>query len=267
MNAAVTDRTEPRAAVLAITTPADLLRMAVEQNSDLDRLERLFALQQKWEEAQSKRAFTVGMAEFKKNPPEILKRTLVSYTTSKGTTEYMHADLYEVCAAVIPALATCGFSHSWDTVQLEGGYIETSCILTHAQGHSERRTLRASRDDSGGKNNIQAIGSTITYLERYTLLMAVGLSAKGIDDDGRGSGDRTSDKGEGKPENKPSENRQPEKQFYPQDKFDSNLPTWTKLIKAGTKSAADIIATVESKAPLTDAQKKSINDVKPEAAK
>jgi len=45
----------------------------------------------------------------------------------------------------------------------------------------------ASPDSSGGKNSIQAIGSTISYLERYTFMAATGLAAKGMDDDGGGA--------------------------------------------------------------------------------
>jgi hypothetical protein len=50
-------------------------------------------------------------------------------------------------------------------------------------GHSEENTLMAGKDDSGNKNGIQAIGSTVTYLQRYTLKAALGLAA-GADDDG-----------------------------------------------------------------------------------
>jgi hypothetical protein len=37
---------------------------------------------------------------------------------------------------------------------------------------------------SGSKNAIQAIGSAVTYLQRYTLLSATGLAAKNGDNDG-----------------------------------------------------------------------------------
>ena len=53
-------------------------------------------------------------------------------------------------------------------------------------GHSESTTLEAAADQSGGKNAIQAIGSTVTYLERYTLLALTGLATH-EDDDGAGS--------------------------------------------------------------------------------
>ena len=42
-------------------------------------------------------------------------------------------------------------------------------------------------DDSGNKNSIQQAGSTATYLQRYTLLPMLGLSAADRDEDDDGS--------------------------------------------------------------------------------
>lgn len=61
-----------------------------------------------------------------------------------------------------------------------------TCKITHIQGHSEETTLLAQPDASGSKNAIQAMGSTITYLERYTLLALTGLATH-EDDDGKAS--------------------------------------------------------------------------------
>ena len=66
--------------------------------------------------------------------------------------------------------------------------MSVTCTLTHEQGHSESVTLSAPFDTSGSKNAIQAIGSTITYLERYTLLAITGLSASDMEDDGAKGG-------------------------------------------------------------------------------
>jgi hypothetical protein len=63
--------------------------------------------------------------------------------------------------------------------------IAVTCVLTHKMGHSEETTLKAIPDTSGNKNTVQAIGSTVTYLERYTLLAAMGMAAAGMDNDGR----------------------------------------------------------------------------------
>lgn len=50
---------------------------------------------------------------------------------------------------------------------------------------------------------------------------------------------------------------------YAEDQFEKNLPAWTKLISDGKKTADQIIATVQSKATLSDAQKAKILAIKP----
>lgn len=46
-----------------------------------------------------------------------------------------------------------------------------------------------------------------------------------------------------------------EPKTYPQDRFDKQLPNWRKLIAEGKKTPDEIIATAESKFPLTEEQK------------
>lgn len=177
---------EPTAMVASATTPAHLLAMAVSQGADLDRLERLMALQERWEAGEARKAFTVAMTAFKAETIEVLKRKLVKFETRTGETTYMHAELSDVVEAVTPGLAKNQLSHRWD-IRQEPGSVTVDCILTHAAGHSERITMSAAPDDSGGKNKIQMIASTVTYLERYTLLAITGVATKGMDDDGRAS--------------------------------------------------------------------------------
>ena len=55
---------------------------------------------------------------------------------------------------------------------------------------------------------------------------------------------------------------QPELETYPDDKFNENFPIWSSLISDGRKTADDVIATVSSKASLTDDQKEAIRAVK-----
>ncbi len=47
---------------------------------------------------------------------------------------------------------------------------------------------------------------------------------------------------------------------YPQAEFDKLLPTWRKYIESGRKSAQELIDTVQTKAPLTEAQQKALRD-------
>ena len=168
----------------AVVTPMDMLQMAVSKGANLEQLQQLMDLQERWEKNQARKAYVEAMAQFKQNPPEILKAKQVAF----GDTRYMHATLGDVTKATVEALARHGFSHRWDTDQQDGGQIVVTCVITHSMGHSESTTLKAGRDESGKKNNIQALASTVTYLQRYTLLAACGLATKDMpDDDGRGA--------------------------------------------------------------------------------
>lgn len=187
----VVQQTKP--IVASTATPADLVRYALESGADLDRLERLMDMQIKWEANEARKAFAEAMAEFKKNPPTIFKDKHVEFRTDKGVTAYDHATIGNVVEKVVAALAEHGFSHKWTPARSEGGMISITCVVTHRLGHSEETKLEAGLDQSGGKNNIQAMSSTVSYLERYSLLAATGLATRDIqDDDGRGA-ERNSD--------------------------------------------------------------------------
>ncbi len=164
-------------------TPVDLISIAVQRGDDLAKIEKLMELQEHWEAGQAKKAYIKAMAAFKTNPPEILKQTKVSYSTNKGVTSYDHASLDHVATEINKSLSKYGLFASWSQDQTEG-LIKVTCKICHEDGHSEETSLSAASDLSGGKNAIQGLGSTITYLQRYTILALTGLAAKGMDSDG-----------------------------------------------------------------------------------
>lgn len=163
----------------ATVTPMHMLQAAMDRGADLDKLQQLMDLQQRWEASEARKAFVAAMTVFKANPPDIIKTKLVSY----GNTSYKHATLADVCAAAIQGLAQVGISHRWGVDQSDR--ITVTCVLTHELGHSERVSMTAPADTSGQKNPIQAIASAVSYLQRYTLLSITGLAARDQDDDGQ----------------------------------------------------------------------------------
>ena len=185
------DEPQTRTTSVVVTpTPGALLQLAVEQGADLDKLERLMALQERWEATEARKAYTRAMADFKLAAPRIAKDKTVGYKNRDGTlTGYTHATLGNVTATILGALAKHGFSHRWDVAQPGGGQVVVRCVLTHSQGHSETTVMSGGLDDSGKKNPIQQIASTVTYLQRYTLLAAVGMATDDQDDDGAAQAD------------------------------------------------------------------------------
>ena len=171
------------------TTPAHLLNIAIEKGADLDKLEKLMDLQMRWEQNNARKAYHEAMAQFKSNPPEIEKDKKVAY----GNTKYNHASLSNVTAKINSELSKYGLSASWTTTQTDKG-VTVTCKISHVLGHSEETSLTAGLDKSGAKNDIQALGSTISYLERYTILALTGLATSDMDDDGQATIEYITDK-------------------------------------------------------------------------
>lgn len=165
-----------------------VIEMAVNKGEGPETLEKLLALQERWEANEARKAYTKAMAAFKADPPNIVKDKLVSYDgKAGGRTQYRHATLANVTSVVSAALAKHGLAAAWKTDQ-ENGQVSVTCTVTHELGHSEITTLSAAPDNSGSKNPIQAIGSTVSYLERYTLLALLGLATYDPNDnDGAGA--------------------------------------------------------------------------------
>jgi len=170
-------------------SPASMLALAVQKGMAPETIAKLMDLRDRWEAAEAKKAFDSALAAFKKDPPELVKNKHVSFEHQNGggKTDYYHATLDEVSVKIGKALAPHGLSHRWDVEQLDGGMIRVTCVLAHSAGHAIKVPMQAGRDETGKKNNIQSVGSTVTYLQRYTLLAATGMAVKGQDDDGRGS--------------------------------------------------------------------------------
>ena len=152
---------------------------------DVTKLQALLEVKERWEKGEARKAFIVAMNAFKANPPEVLKKASVAFGSGTNKTAYKHATLDTASDAIGNALSRHDISHRWD-VQQEGAKIRVTCILTHSQGHSESVTMEAAPDTSGSKNAIQAVGSAVSYLQRYTLFTASGIAPKNVDDDGRG---------------------------------------------------------------------------------
>ena len=168
--------------------PNAVIMMAVQKGYDPAFIEKMMDLSERNEKNIARKAYHKAMAEFAANPPDIEKDKKVSYSTSKGTTAYSHAQLGTSAAKIQAALSPHGLHASWRTIQTDKS-IKIVCRITHELGHFEETDLSAGADDSGSKNSIQAIGSTISYLERYTLFALTGIASKDMDDDGKSAED------------------------------------------------------------------------------
>jgi hypothetical protein len=165
--------------VLAIT-PMDMLNRAVSSGADLDMIEKLMNLQERWEAGNARKAFERALASAKGEIPIVIRN-------ATGHNEKKYADFAAIAKAIDPILGRHGLSYRFKTLQTEKT-ITVTCVL-FGHGHSEETALTAGADTSGNKNAIQAIGSTLTYLQRYSLVQMLGLAAAKDDDGAMSTGD------------------------------------------------------------------------------
>ncbi len=187
----MTDNNVKQLREMPVLSPPQLLQQALASGAGIDVIDKLLSAQERWEHMQAKKAFNKAIARFKADPdrPAILKNVEVNFESRGGLTSYKHADLADMLAAVDPALAKHGL---WVRFKINSAEkVTVRCILGHEDGYSEEASeLSCLPDNSGGKNPIQAIGSAVTYLQKYTLGPALGLAAA-KDDDGRAAGQRS----------------------------------------------------------------------------
>lgn len=165
---------------LITVTPNVLVQLAVERDLDIDRLGKLLELQMRWEQENARKAFFGALSKFQSELPPILKTDRVD-AAKAGKRKF--ASLGTINEVIRPYLYGNGLSFRFRQHQSPEG-ISVTCIVSHRDGHSEETMLTAAADTSGGKNAIQSIGSSVTYLQRYTLVSALGLTTVDNDDDG-----------------------------------------------------------------------------------
>lgn len=172
------------------TSPLMLLDRAVMNGAAIDTLERLMALYERHEATKARKAFFDAKATFQKNRPQLQRGNTAKITTrdpAKQGYSYKFIDLNTIAEAMKDCLYDNGFSYEWK-IEKDNGEIKVTCILTHADGHSESTSMSAPDDDSGGKNKIQQKGSTVSYLQRYTLIGVLGITSADLDDDAHKAG-------------------------------------------------------------------------------
>lgn len=267
--------------------PKNLLALAISKQADPDTLSKLMDLQERWQANKAHQAYVAAMTAFKQDAPAVLKKNdVVDFTSSKGRTAYRYANLGSIVQEITATMGKHELSASWETAQ-NNKDVTVTCHITHVAGHRESVTLTGPIDESGNKNQIQAVGSTVTYLQRYTLLAALGL-ATGEDDDGRGGRQHNAPADQSKADQAPNDEmtilvlkvdykkRDDFKDFASERGYRYE---WLKeekkwSLSVPTEDAGDIIAELEGQgwisrdpSEMEQKVKESFPDSKPEASK
>lgn len=163
-------------------------RLATKPDLNIDVFERLLAARRSEEDREAERSFNAAISRAKGELSPVLKTNVVDFTSKAGSrTKYKYESFADVARVVDPVFARHGLSYRFSVGQ-QGKQVTVVCIVSHADGYSDKVRLEGEVDPgSTGMSMVQALGSALTYLQRYSLRAAIGLAA-GIDDDGRSAG-------------------------------------------------------------------------------
>jgi len=169
-------------------------KVAMMENIDVDKLERMMAMQMQWEERNARKLFdeAKARASAKLKHIKIVKNRSVAYDIDKTNKDkgqkvaFRYAALEDIDKLISPVLGeeNIDVSYKIEPNALPGWHTVV-CWLSHA-GHREPYPMPMPLDTSGGKGNAQAMGSTQMYGMRRALCGAFNLIPVGLDDDGMG---------------------------------------------------------------------------------
>lgn len=180
---------------LAQITPMGLLQDEYRKSPSIELAGQIVALQkaafenevarQRFEWEQQGRedviAFGRAMSKFKDDVPVILRNRPIK--DRQGNKLYDGVALEDVATPIMKALSALRITYRFKTADLDDGRTRVTCFL-RLEGtayEEEGSSLAAGVDISGGKDALKGVGSTVSYLEKYTLLASCGVHVHGTD--------------------------------------------------------------------------------------
>lgn len=172
---------------IAISSPMQLLQLALEKESGIDVIERLAALQREEREHRAKLAFYQAMHRAQSAV------TKIGVNASNPQTHSRYATYDKLDSALRPIYTKEGFSLSFDTEPIERlDSVRVICEVSHQEGHTRTYRIDMPADGKGPKGNdvmskTHATGAAISYGCRYLLKAIFNVAIGESDDDGNGA--------------------------------------------------------------------------------
>lgn len=174
-----------------------LLALAKDPTLNIDVFDRLIALQERTEDRQAERAFNEAFVRMQARLPRVKRDGRLEYPKEKDKPfgeKYLvtkFAKWETIDEAIRPVYTDEGFGLSFKIMPrtTEGGGLLIAAVLRHEDGHKDiGEPMPVPLDTSGGKNNVQAYGSALSYGKRYAAFAALNIVTEGEDDDGVAAG-------------------------------------------------------------------------------
>jgi hypothetical protein len=165
------------------------MQMASDPAFDATKFDAVLAAQERLEARQAEIEFNRALARLSKEMPRVKKNGRVELGPGKGS--YAFTTWEDIDKVIRPLMTEEGFTLSFDSSprQGDGGGMVVKGTLLHRDGHSRSASMPLALDTGPGRNNLQAMGSTLSYGKRYCAEMLLNIVREGSDDDGVGAGE------------------------------------------------------------------------------
>lgn len=168
-----------------------IVQLAQNPSVDVTKLQALLDMQERMETRQAEIEFNRALARLPAF--RVKKNGMIPLPSKDGIVRNVAFAKWEDIAAIIePMLEQEGFRLVFDSQPRagDGGGLIVTGTLLHRDGHSRSASMPLSLDTGPGRNNLQAMGSTLSYGKRYTAEMLLNVVREGQDDDGKTGGQR-----------------------------------------------------------------------------
>ena len=166
-------------------------KAAYNPDVDIDKMERLLAMQERIIDRQAEQAFNDAMVRAQESMP------IIEASSENPQTRSKYAKFETVNKAIKPIYTKEGFSLSFGTGESNiPTYIRVTCDVSHIGGHHKEYYMDLPPDGEGIKGNVNktqvhAAASAHSYAKRYLAVMIFNITIGGEDDDGNAAGGDT----------------------------------------------------------------------------
>jgi len=177
------------------TVLALIERVVLDPHADVEKLDRIMAMSyERLKAKEAELAFNGAKGRILKKLAgiKIVKNRPVLPESDKGGPQkgvfeaFKYAPLEEIDKHLRPLLAEEQMDLSYSDEPCDGGILIRGRLKHLPSGHYEDSFMPAPPDTTGGKSNVQAIGSTNSFLRRYVACNIFNIVVVGDDDDGTG---------------------------------------------------------------------------------
>lgn len=161
-----------------------IAKAAQSQDVDVAKMQQLLDMHERINRQNAERAYFGALTQMQGEMPRITKQGEIKDASGRVRSKYARGE--DIHDAIRGSLQKYGFALSFTTENPAPDKLLVRGFLSHRDGHRETSSIILPSDKGAGKNDVQAVGSSVSYGKRYMTCALLNIIAEGEDDDGNG---------------------------------------------------------------------------------